>query len=88
MTPQPATPPQTNPQPATSQPAISPATPPRVAGVAVVVPARDEAELVARCLASIRDARLLLAGRAAAGQSQDQHAGQKDSKVGLHAGTP
>ena len=35
----------------------------------VVVPARDEAELIARCLASIRDARLLLAGRAAAGGS-------------------
>ncbi|WP_209559530.1 glycosyltransferase family 2 protein [Frigoribacterium sp. PvP032] len=42
-------------------------TPPRIAGVAVVVPARDEAELIARCLASIREARLLLAGRVAAG---------------------
>ena len=69
MTPQPATPPRMTPQPA---------TPPRISGVAVVVPARDEAELIARCLASIRDARLLLAGRAeaaartAAGQDRDE----------------
>jgi hypothetical protein len=78
MTSQPATPPRTSPQP--SRPAVtrSPVTPPRISGVAVVVPARDEAELIARCLASIRDARLLLAGRAAvdgsgaAGQGRDE----------------
>jgi glycosyltransferase involved in cell wall biosynthesis len=40
-----------------------------IAGVAVVVPARDEAELVARCLASVREARLLLAGPASAGRA-------------------
>jgi len=58
-------------------------TPPRIAGVAVVVPARDEAELIGRCLASIREARLLLAGRAAGvGSAADDAAGQdRDEEV-------
>ena len=64
---QPAIPPRPTAQPVTPAATRSSAIPPRISGVAVVVPARDEAELIARCLASIREARLLLAGRAAAG---------------------